>query len=205
MSQLRPIVFAITGTSLTTGRLGCPDVSWVPRLRDQLRQQPECKGDVIVYNQGKGSQTSDWGRTNAPELSKLKPTHILFEGFAINDCAIGPLTLAQSAANLSAMVAEWRTNIPGVDLTHQTMSPAASDDANRTNLQTFYNQELALAAAAGIPSLNHTPAWPAITADNTNGAPSGDKLHPLFAGVFAAYSYPSILAWAKARMASFWP
>jgi hypothetical protein len=202
MSVLAPIAFAFTGSSLTTGRLSA---DWVPRLLQRLKQEPEAKGRVIVYNMGKGSQTSDWGLTNAPEISKLRPTHILFEGFAINDCAIGPVTLAKAAANFRGMVAEWRGNIPGVDLTHQTMSPAAAADANRTNLQTYYNQELSLASGLGIPSLNHTPAWPAIDASNTNGAPSGDSLHPIWSGVFETYSYPSILAWAKARMASFWP
>lgn len=200
-----PIVFAFTGTSLTTGRLACSDVSWVPRLAQQLRQQPEAKGRVVVYNMGKGSQTSDWGLTNAPLISSLKPTHILFEGFAINDCAIGPLSLAHSEANFRAMVAEWRNNIPNVDLTHQTMSPAWVGDAARVSLQTYYNQELALAVALGIPSLNHTPGWPAIDATNTNGAPGGDCLHPLFTGVFDTYSYPAILAWAKAKMAAYGP
>jgi hypothetical protein len=204
LSILRPIAFAFTGTSLTTGRLACPDISWVPRLMRELRQQPECKGEVIVWNMGKGSQTSDWGRTNAPELSNLRPSHILFEGFGINDCAIGPLTLAQSAANFSAMVAEWRGNIPGVDLTHQTMSPASAGDSSRTQLQAYYDQELSLAASLGIPSLNHTPGWAPITAANTNGAPAGDGLHPLWS-VFSLYSYPSILAWAKAKMAAYGP
>jgi hypothetical protein len=201
MSLRKPIVFALTGSSLTTGRLS---TDWVPRLMVQLRQQPECKGEVVVYNMGKGSQTSDFGRTNAPLLSQLKPTHILFEGFGINDCAIGPLTLSQSTANFNAMVSEWRANIPGVDLTHQTMSPAWVSDTNRTNLQNFYNNELANAATLGVASLNHTPAWAPIDASNTYGAPSGDCLHPIQAA-FDAYSYPSILAWAKSKMGAYWP
>jgi hypothetical protein len=201
VSRPPPIVFAFTGSSLTTGRLSG---DWVPILMKRLRQEAEAVGEVVVYNMGKGSQTSDWGRTNAPELSKLKPTHILFEGFAINDCAIGPVSLASAAANFDAMVSEWQTNIPGVDLTHQTMSPAAAADVNRTSLQTYYDQELAKAAAHGISSLNHTPNWPAITTANTSGAPSGDLLHPLFTGVFETYSYPDILAWAKAKMAAYW-
>lgn len=196
-----PIVFAFTGSSLTTGRLSA---DWVPRLFAQLPGEVEARGRVVVYNMGKGSQTSDWGVSNAPEISKLKPTHILFEGFAINDCAIGPVSLVKAAANFDSMVAEWRANIPGVDLTHQTMSPANSGDVNRTNLQTYYTQELARATAHGITSLNHTPGWPAIDASNTYGAPSGDTLHPIWAGVFQTFSYPSILAWAKAKMAAYW-
>ena len=42
MSIRPPIVFAFTGSSLTTGRLACADVSWVPRLMSDLRQAPEC-------------------------------------------------------------------------------------------------------------------------------------------------------------------
>lgn len=205
MSLLRPIVFAFTGSSLTTGRLACSDVSWVPRLAKDLRQQPEAKGRVIVYNMGKGSQTSDWLLTNAPLISSLRPTHILFEGMGINDCAIGPVTLTKAARNFDACVAEWRGNIPGVDLTHQTMSPAAASDTNRTNLQTYYDQELAQATSHGITSLNHTPGCPALTTSNTNGAPSGDLLHPLFTGYFDTHQYPTILAWGVAKMAAYWP
>lgn len=167
MSFLPPIVFAFYGSSLTTGRLSA---DWVPRLQQRLPAEPEALGEVVVYNLGRGSQTSDWGLANAPGVSALKPTHILFEGFAINDCAIGPVSLATAAANFSGMVAEWQANIPGVDLTHQTMSPAAASDVNRTNLQAYYDQELARAVLHDIPSLNHTPGWPAITEVNTQGA-----------------------------------
>lgn len=167
MSFLPPIVFAFYGSSLTTGRLSA---DWVPRLLARLKDEPEALGEVIVYNLGKGSQTSDWGLANAPGISALKPTHILFEGFAINDCAIGPVSLAAAASNFNGMVSEWRSNIPGVDLTHHTMSPAAAADVNRVNLQTYYTQELARATALGVTSINHTPGWPAITEANTQGA-----------------------------------
>ena len=200
-----PIVFGFHGTSLTAGRLACPDKNWVEHFLADMRAQPECKGQVIGYNTGKGSQTSDWGAANAYVLAGLKPTHILFEGFGINDCAIGPVSLAQAAANFDSMVATWRAGNPDVALTHQTMSPAAPDDALRTQLQAYYDQELARATANGVPSLNHTPNWPELTAANTNGAPAGDKLHPLWAGVFQAYSYPAIRAWGIAQLATHWP
>ncbi len=197
-----PCVFAFTGTSLTTGRLSA---DWVPRLLARLPQEPECQGQVIIHNMGRGSQTSDWGVTNAPNLSALKPNFILFEDFGINDCAIGPVTLSQAAINFDTMVTEWRAKIPGVSLTHQTMSPASASDANRTNLLDYYGQGLTKAAAAGIPSLNHTPNWPTnLDASNTYGAPSGDGLHPIWPGVFETFSYPLILSWAKSKMAEHW-
>lgn len=167
MSTRQPIVFAFYGTSLTTGRLSA---DWVPRILNRLKQEPEAKGPVLVYNMGRGSQTSNWGVDNAYTVADVRPTHILFEDFGINDCAIGPVTLPQAAANFDAMVSVWRDNIPGVYLTHQTMSPAAASDSLRTNLPAYYAQGLSKAAAAGIPSLNHTPDWPPITSANTYGA-----------------------------------
>lgn len=194
----KPFVLACYGTSLTTGRLSG---DWVPYLQKDLRQQPEAAGKVILLNMGKGSQTSDWGRDNAYLISELRPSHILFEDFGINDCAIGPVTLPNAAFNFNSMVDDWQANIPGVYITHHTMSPAAAADTFRTNLQQYYDQGLSLAASQGITSLNHTPAWPAITAANTF---NGDSLHPLFPGVFENYSYPSIKTWARSRMAEFW-
>lgn len=197
--DLKPFTLACYGTSLTTGRLSS---DWVIELKRDLQQQEEAKGEVIVYNAGKGSQTSDWGRENAYTLTALRPSHILFEGFGINDCAIGPVSLVQAAINFNSMVDQWQAGIPGVYITHQTMSPAAASDTNRTQLQNYYNQELSLATAQGITSLDHTPGWPAITALNTF---NGDLLHPIWPNVFQTYSYPTILTWAKARMAEYWP
>lgn len=195
---LPPIVFGFYGASLTTGRYSA---SWVPRLLAQLPAQPEAVGPIIGHDLGSESdQTSSWGLTNAPTVSVLKPTHILFEGFGAMDAGVVSLPLA--ATNFEGMVAEWAAAVPGVSLTHQTMHPGPIDDPTAMSLrQSYYDQELALAVSLDVASLDHTPAWPAITALNTF---NGDKLHPVWDGAFALYSFPTILAWAREKMAAYW-
>lgn len=199
---LPPCTFGFHGTSLTAGKWACPDQNWVEYFLADMRSLPECRGDVIGFNTGKGSQTSDWGAANAYLLAGLRPKFILFEGFGINDCAIGPVSLVTAAANFDSMVATWRAANPDVDLTHQTMSPASVDDANRVNLQAYYDQELARAAANDLPSLNHTPNCAPVDTSNTQGAPAGDKLHPLWSNYFKLYLYPTIRAWGASKVAA---
>lgn len=162
MAVLRPITFAFQGSSLTTGRLSA---GWVPRLTHDLQCYPEAVGPIRVYDMGKGSQNSAWGVTNAPELSKLKPTHVITEGFGINDAIDfggGPaITRPQHIINIQTMVAEWVANIPGVDITIQTMSPvSAAGAAIRPALADYYADEIATGTTLGIRTLDNYAAWP---------------------------------------------
>jgi hypothetical protein len=89
---------------------------------------------------GHGGWTSADILAGAPTLTSLKPTHILFEGGAINDCVDsggGPaISRAQHILNIQAMVALWRANIPGVDLTIQTMSSVSARQTFRPRSRT---------------------------------------------------------------------
>lgn len=173
MAVLPPFVLAIIGTSLTSGFLSA---DWVPRLARELLNQPQAKGPVVVYNLGKGSQTStSWGVPQAPLISALKPTHVLFEGFGINDSVdfgAGPsVTRAQHILNIQAMVAEWQANIPGVDLTIQTMSPVAVYNTIRPALADYYADEVATGTTLGIRVLDNYAGWPKPLPGNiSNGA-----------------------------------
>lgn len=200
----KPFVLAVLGTSLTSGRLASPPRPWDIELAKDLRTHTSCKGEVIVHSMGKGSQTSNWGVTQAPIVSALRPTHVLFEGFGINDCAMG-VSLAQAASNFDSIVASLRAGNPDVVLCHQTMSPAGASDSFRTNLQAYYDQELARAGANSVESLNHTPNWPSPLPSNITFELDG--LHPIWSNGtqgFAHYSYPNILFWATAQIINFW-
>ena len=178
-----PFVLALLGTSLTiTGRFSA---DWATKLARELQTYPEAVGPVRVLNLAKGSQTStSWGIVKAPEISGLKPTHILTEGFAINDCVDsggGPaVSRAQHILNIQAMVAEWQANIPGVDITLMTMNPVSTLVATlRPALADFYADEIATATTLGVRVLDNYggvaggPAggWPKpMDASKTNGA-----------------------------------
>jgi len=204
MTVRTPFVLAVTGTSLTTGRLSA---DWRAQLARDLICQPEAKGPIRVYDLGHGGWTSADILANAPVLSALKPTHILFEGGAINDCVdsgSGPaISRAQHILNIQAMIAEWQTNIPGVDLTIQSMSSVSSSMTIRPNLVDFYSDEIATGALAGIRTMDNYAGWPKpLNVALTNAS---DGLHPIWTGAVDTYLYPNVLAYARARMAALWP
>jgi hypothetical protein len=153
---------ACTGDSTITGRLSS-DI--VPRLAHDLPLQPEAVGPILIHNMGMGSQTSVWGVTNAPLISARKPTHIISGGFELNGCVDfggGPaVTRSNNILNIQAMVAEWQANIPGVDITLQTMnSVSAAVAAIRPNLTDYCADTIATGTTLGVRTLDHYAAWP---------------------------------------------
>ena len=158
-----PFVLALLGSSLTSGRLSG---DWVPQLTEDLQTYPEAKGPIRVYNLGKGSQNSAWGVTQVPLIVGLKPTHILFEGFGINDCVDtggGPaISRAQHIINIQDMINGFKAGIPGVDLTIQTMNPvSAAGAAIRPTLSDYYADEIATGTVESIGTINNYASWPA--------------------------------------------
>jgi lysophospholipase L1-like esterase len=187
----RPYVIATVGTSLTSGRLA---TSWDTDLQNALTQVVD--REVRVLSLGKGSQTStSWLIPTQANVAAHKADMILFEGFAINDCAMG-ISQAEHIANINAFVAYQRANSARSRLCIQTMSSVVSTDTNRTNLGAYYADEIARAAALGIDSLNHYLNWPKpldpylTQIDPTTGQPDG--LHPTKAAV-RQYTFPTIV------------
>lgn len=151
----RTMTLMLGGTSLTAGRLCNPPLPWTYYLFEDMKASPECQGPVRIINTGAGSQTSNFGASQAILKAPLRPTHVLMEDFAINDCAIGPVTIPQATANFNSMVASYRAANPDVIIAHQTMSPASAGDASRTNLPAYYDNGLANAALNGLLSLDN--------------------------------------------------
>lgn len=199
---LKPFVLVCIGSSLTTGRLAGPDLSWVPLLARELPDAPEALGPVRVYNMGKGSQNSAWGVTQIDAVTALRPTHILMEGFAINDCidSGGGAAISRAAhiANITSMVTSWQAQIPGVDITIQTMSPVSPSGAGvRPLLGTYYADEVATAAALGVRILDNYAAWPKPLDPTKTASASGLAL-PVTAG----YLYQNGVTWNPADKAA---
>lgn len=173
---LKRFTLVCIGSSLTTGRLAGPDVSWVALLAYQLPAEAEALGPIDVYNMGKGSQNSAWGVTQIDAVAAYKPTHILMEGFAINDCVdfgAGPaISRAAHIANMTAMVTAWKAQIPGVDITIQTMNPVSVAGAGiRPQLPAYYADEVATAAMLGVRILdNYTASAKPLDPTKSNGA-----------------------------------
>ncbi|MCA3573158.1 MAG: hypothetical protein IOC86_04525 [Aestuariivirga sp.] len=211
----KPFTLVTYGTSLTTGRLSA---QWVERLQQALYGVPEAIGPVIVYNMGRGSQTSAWGAANAYLAANMRPTHILTEGFAINDSALvgGVPQVSQTdhLLNMASMRATWKAANPSVDITWQTMSSVSSDVATgRPNLANYYADEMTYAAAQGDTAIDNylgpggaypgpsggwpKPLSPALTYD-------GDGLHPLWSGADDTYLFPNVRWWARVKMAAYW-
>lgn len=209
----KPFTLVTYGTSLTTGRLSA---QWVERLQQTLYGLPEAVGPVIVYNMGKGSQTSVWGAANAGLVANLKPTHILTEGFAINDCALvgGVPQVSQSdhLTNMASMRATWKATNPSVDITWQTMSSVGSTTATgRPNLADYYADEMSYAATQGDTRIDNylgpgglypASGWPKPLADSLTY--NSDGLHPIWAGAVDTYLFPNVRWWARVKMAAHW-
>jgi hypothetical protein len=210
----RPFTLVTYGTSLTTGRLSS---QWAERLQQTLYGLPEAVGPIIIYNMGKGSQTSVWGAANAYLAADLKPTHILSEGFAINDSAVvggnPQVSQADHLLNMASMRATWRAANPGVDITWQTMSSVSTAAAGRPNLADYYADEMTYAAAQGDTRIDNylgaggaypgpSGGWPKPLSDSLTD--NNDGLHPIWAGGTDTYLFPNVRWWARTKMAAFW-
>lgn len=178
---------ACYGTSLTTGRLSG---HWVPKVEEALRAR--CTRRLRLYSMGKGSQNSIWGRDNAVTVENMRPRHVLFEGFAINDSANLAVSRADHLLNLNAMLVTFR-RISNVVLTLQTMNRVA-DQSNpgnmRAQLDDYYGDERTWAGQNGIGVLDNTVVWPNPMPYNLTNA--SDGLHPSEAAV-EQYLIPSIV------------
>lgn len=174
----RTLQLQLLGSSLTAGRLETPDNPWHLQLLADMKRSPYCKGPVSMINIGQGSQTSNFGVTQSALFAPLRPDYVLTEDFGINDCAIGPVTLPQAAANLAQMIANYQTANPDVVICHQTMSPASAGDGLRGNLAAYYTQATAIFTAHGLQTLDHYADWPKPLPVNLTVAATAFQIPP---------------------------
>lgn len=178
---LKPFVLACYDTSLGAGRLSA---DWVPALNAQIRDFPEAVGPVYVYNMGHGGWTSNDLLSGVGDVINLKPTHLLTELGAINDCAdlgSGPaVSLATKNANNQQMLQALLAGVPGIDITVMTMSSVSLIQTGRTQLGAYYAAELATAAAQGVGALDNYAGWPKPLALNLT-----HRTNPFFPTTYA--------------------
>lgn len=174
-------VVALFGTSLFEGRL---NTGWPGRYYDQACALPSCLGPFDYFNQGKGSQNSDWGLANIGLIANSRPTHVLLETFSINDSAliggVPEVSRANHTTNVTAMVAAIRAARADVVIALLTMNGvSAGGAALRPHLaDQYYADDVGLAGTLGcdlIDNYNGTVTvpggWPKpLDAAVTNGA-----------------------------------
>lgn len=100
----------------------------------------------------------------------------------------------QGASGLGALVAG---DVIGVEL-------------DRPNNNLYFMKGATRSAAFDISTLNASVYAGASLFNAGDGGAAkfvtvGDGLHPIYTGAVDTYHYPSVLAWAKAKMAAFWP
>lgn len=214
----KPITIGLFGDSTFYGRLaGVTDGrQWMTRLYEQLQQQPEAIGDIILVNMGQGSQTSDWGVANAPRLAALRPDFVLNGFTGINDSVVTggtpAVSLSTAQSNLASMRAIFKAANPNVVTAWALMNGVGDGDAQtlRPNLPNYYSQAKTYAQSVGDDCIDNyngmsAPGQPGGWVKPLPGymTDNGDKLHPL--GLwFDVYAMPNILFWCRRVMAQHW-
>lgn len=211
------MVVGLFGTSLVQGRL---NTGWPGRFEAAARGLPTCKGPLNVFNQGKGSQNSDWGIANVGLLADPRPTHVLIDAFDINDRAliggVPEVSRANHIVNITAIVAALRASRAEMVIALMTMSDvSAAGQPGRPDLAGGYADTVTLAGTLGVDCItNYTGTatvpggWPKpgpdamYQIDPTTGAPDG--LHPIASAV-DTYMLPNLIAWIGPKQAAFWP
>lgn len=206
----KPLILAVLGTSLSAGRLS--GNLWWQRLMANARCLPEAVGPVVLQNFGKGSQTSVYGVDTAPLIADYNPTHVLSEGFAINDSAFG-ISRPDHLANMLTIRNILKAKNPEVDITWQTMNGVSTaGEPLRPFLPDYYQDEIDFAALHGDTMLDHyngLPSPPAIAGGWPKPLPesltdSNDGLHPIWDNSLELYFWPGLTYWLRVKMALHW-
>lgn len=210
----KPFILAVVGTSLSyPSDFGG---KWWQRLYMTANGLPEAVGPVVLRNFAAGGAQSSYGVTIAPEVAAINPTHILSEGFAINDSAPaigGGVSRPQHLQNMADMRAIWKAKNPAVDITWQTMNGvSAAGQPGRPDLPLYYADEIQFAGDNADTLLDHyngVPSPPAIAGGWPKPLPDyltmgGDGLHPLWADSLEVYFWPGLTYWLRCKMAAYW-
>lgn len=167
MTVARPLGIACFGTSLTTGRLSG---NWPTKLQSQLNGVANRK--IIVYDVGKGSQTSDWGVQNLDRPCNHRPDFCLIE-FSINDSVTANnISIAKATENLTTIVTALRNSNPNMKIFMMTMN-GVPDLTLRPNLEAYYQNDRNFAAANNLGLIDNRVAY-----GTPNYTDTPDGLHP---------------------------
>lgn len=140
-----------------------------------------------VVNTALAGTTSSWGLENLrTHVLDYRPQVVVFE-FSMNDAVW--LTLDQAKANTVTIIDELRAEDPGVRIFLATNNePSAAAVASTlakvpashlADVDAYYAQYRAVAAAEGVGLIDNEPAWRAAQAADPSIVPDG--FHPTYA------------------------
>jgi lysophospholipase L1-like esterase len=171
----KPIVIAALGTSLTARG------AWLERLPaalESLIHRP-----VRALNFARAGATSRRGLAAVDDAARIQPDIAIIE-FAINDAALHRrVPLAESAANLTAIIRSLRASNETIRLHLMTMSPAIGlRGLLRPRLARYYDLYTSLAARERAGLIDNRADWAALPPEILARAlPDGSHPTPEFA------------------------
>jgi acyl-CoA thioesterase-1 len=161
LSEGRSQTVVVYGTSLTA------EGAWTRAMKDWF--DARFPGRVTFANSGGSGQNSDWGLANLADKVLAHRPDLVFIEFSYNDAHVKfDLPLERASENLAGMVDAIRRQNPQTDIVLQTMnlpwdcpggSPSAKD---RPRLGDYNDIVRRHAARAGLPLVDHAPAWKKI-------------------------------------------
>jgi lysophospholipase L1-like esterase len=151
----KPLVIAALGTSLTARG------AWLEGLPDAL--EPRVRRRVRTLQFARVGATSRWALTVVDDAAGVRPDIAIIE-FATNDAALHRrVSLAESGANLTAIIRRLRSANENIRLYLMTMSPAIGLRGRlRPRLGRYYDLYPSLAAREQIGLIDNRPDWAAL-------------------------------------------
>ena len=164
------MVIAALGTSLTARG------AWLERLPAAL--EPLVRRPVRALDFARVGATSRWGLAVVEEAARVGPDIAIIE-FASNDAALHRrVSLAESAANLTAIIRCLRTANEAIRLYLMTMSPAIGlRGLIRPRLARYYDLYPSVAARERTGLIDNRPDWEALPPE-TKARALRDGAHP---------------------------
>jgi acyl-CoA thioesterase I len=151
----KPLVIAALGTSLTARG------AWLEALPTAL--EPVVRRRVEAVNFARVGATSRWALAVAGDAARVRPDIAIVE-FATNDAALHRrVSLAESGANLTAIVRCLRSADRDIRLYLMTMSPVIGfRRLLRPGLERYYDLYPRLAARERTGLIDNRPDWAAL-------------------------------------------
>lgn len=157
------VTIATMGTSLTAGSWS----DWPAKLRRWVKSEAPDPANVAFWNNGVGGSSSDNLSFTLSGLDRQLPRalsqnpDVVFIEFGINDAYLPyGISLADSAANLNAMIDELEAQNSDVEVVVQTMNnPVGVHLTNRPEIGAYYQVSRDIAADRNALVIDHYPEW----------------------------------------------
>ena len=164
----------VYGTSLTANS------AWPDDLQETLRKS--YRGKAKVVNAASGGKDSRWGLANLSQRVIRQRPDVVFIDFTINDAlAESRLSVAESMANLTAMITQIRHDRPNCDLVVMIMNPPTGDALEkRSAIAAYAAGYRRVAKNLSCRMIDFSPTWNDLIRHHPDHwkAYTPDGLHP---------------------------